>query len=95
MVHLDTYHMNLEERNWRTPILKCRGKLGHVHLADNKRYYPGWGLIDFRPILTYLKEIGYDRSLTLECYPYPNGVTCLKRGMKYLDGIMASLTCND
>lgn len=95
LVHLDTYHMNLEERNWRTPILKCCGKLGHVHLADNKRYYPGWGLIDFRPILTYLKEIGYDRSLTLECYPYPNGVTCLKRGMKYLDGIMASLTCND
>lgn len=94
-VHLDSYHMNLEEQDWRKPILACRGKLGHVHLADNRRYYPGWGLVDFKPILTYLDEIGYDRSLTLECYPYPDGITALRRGKQYLDGIMACMRCND
>ncbi|NLC26653.1 MAG: sugar phosphate isomerase/epimerase, partial [Fastidiosipila sp.] len=27
LVHLDTYHMNLEEQDWRKPILACKGKL--------------------------------------------------------------------
>ena len=94
-VHLDTYHMNLEEQDWRKPILMCGSKLGHVHLADNRRYYPGWGLVDFRPVLESLVEIGYDRSLTLECYPYPDGVTSLRRGRQYLDGIWRTMTCND
>ena len=94
-VHLDTYHMNLEEQDWRKPILLCGKKLGHVHLADNRRYYPGWGLVDFRPVLESLVEIGYDRSLTLECYPYPDGVTALRRGRQYLDGLWSAMTCND
>lgn len=94
LVHLDTYHMNLEEQSWREAILSCRGRLGHVHVADNRRYYPGWGLIDFAPILTYLREINYARSLTLECYPYPDSVTCLKRGRQHLKGIMDSINCN-
>lgn len=94
LVHLDSYHMNLEEQDWRKSILSCRDKLGHVHLADNRRYYPGQGLIDFNPILAYLQEINYDRSLTLECYPYPDGITALLRGKQYLDGIMAAMSCN-
>lgn len=95
LVHLDTFHMNLEERDWRRAILSCRGKLGHVHVADNNRNYPGWGLIDFRPILTYLREIGYDRSLTLECFPDPDGETALMRGLAHLDGLMSAMTCGE
>ncbi|MDO5111592.1 MAG: sugar phosphate isomerase/epimerase family protein [Clostridia bacterium] len=94
MVHLDTYHMNLEERDWRAPILLCRGKLGHVHLADNRRYYPGWGLIDFKPVLLSLMEIGYDKSLTMECYPYPDGITALRRAKRYIDGLLSSILCD-
>lgn len=94
-VHLDTYHMNLEEQDWRKPILLCGSKLGHVHLADNRRYYPGWGLLDFRPVIETLVEIGYDRSLTLECYPYPDTLTALRRAKQYLDGIWNAMTCND
>ncbi len=92
-VHLDTFHMNLEEQSWREPILACRGRLGHVHVADNSRNYPGWGLIDFRPILSCLQEIGYDRSLTLECFPVPDGPTSLKRGLAHLQGLMDAMTC--
>lgn len=94
LVHLDTFHMNLEEQSWREAILSCRGKLGHVHIADNNRNYPGWGLIDFRPILSFLKEIVYDRSLTLECFPIPDGPTALKLGLQHLQGLMSSMTCN-
>lgn len=90
LVHLDTYHMNLEEKDWRSPIIRCGKRLGHVHVADNTRYYPGWGLIDFRPIISYLLEIGYDRSLTLECYPVPNGEESVLAGLKHLEAVMSA-----
>lgn len=90
LVHLDTYHMNLEEKDWRSPILHCGKRLGHVHVADNTRYYPGWGLIDFRPIISTLLEIGYQRSLTLECYPVPNEQESALRGLHHLEAVMAA-----
>lgn len=87
-VHLDTYHMNIEEQDWKKPILRCGKRLGHVHVADNSRNYPGWGLIDFRQIISALLEIGYDRSMTLECYPIPDGPTAALRGLRHLSAVM-------
>lgn len=87
-VHLDTFHMNLEETDWRTPILRCGRHLGHVHVADNSRNHPGRGLLDFRPIIGALMEIGYDRSLTIECYPVPDGPTAALRGLEHLNAVM-------
>lgn len=87
-VHLDTFHMNLEEQDLRGPILRCGAQLGHVHVADNSRNYPGWGLIDFRQIIAALVEIGYDRSLTIECYPVPDGTTAALRGLRHLNALM-------
>lgn len=87
-VHLDTYHMNMEERDWKKPVLLCGDRLRHVHVADNNRNYPGWGLIDFRPFLEALDEIGYNQTLTLECYPDPDGETAVKRGLAHLRGLM-------
>ena len=87
-VHLDTYHMNMEERDWKKPVQLCKDRLRHVHVADNNRNYPGWGLIDFRPFLESLHEIGYDQTLTLECYPVPDGETAVLRGLRHLRGLM-------
>lgn len=87
-VHLDTFHMNLEEQDLRGAILRCGEQLGHVHVADNSRNYPGWGLIDFRRIIAALMEIGYDRSLTIECYPVPDGPTAALRGLRHLNAVM-------
>lgn len=88
LVHLDTFHMNLEETDWRAPILRCGKRLGHVHVADNSRNYPGRGLLDFRPIVAALVEIGYQRSLTIECYPVPDGPTAALRGLRHLRAVM-------
>lgn len=87
-VHLDTYHMNMEEQDWKKPVLLCGKKVKHVHLADNNRNYPGWGLIDFRPFLEALDEVGYDQTLTLECYPKPDGKTAVLRGMEHIKKLM-------
>lgn len=84
LVHLDTYHMNMEERDWRVPVLACGKRLGHVHVADNTRHYPGYGLIDFVPFLRALRDIGYDHTLTMECYPGENGRQAVLKGLSYL-----------
>lgn len=89
-VHLDTYHMNMEEQDWKKPVLLCKDKLRHVHVADNNRNYPGWGLIDFRPFLEALDEIGYHHTLTLECYPKPDGKTAVLRGLEHMKKLMAN-----
>ncbi len=87
-VHLDTYHMNMEESDWKQPVLLCRDRLRHVHIADNNRNYPGWGLIDFRPFLEALDEVGYSQTLTIECYPWPDGKTAVLRGLSHMRGLM-------
>lgn len=87
-VHLDTYHMNMEEQDWKKPVLLCKDRLRHVHIADNNRNYPGWGLIDFRPFLEALEEIGYDQTLTIECCPWPDGKTAALRGLAHMRKLM-------
>lgn len=72
-VHVDTFHMNIEEKDI-TESIKAAGKyLGHVHFADSNRKYPGMGHINFKEIIKVLNDIGYDGAIALECLPYPNG----------------------
>ncbi len=83
-VHLDTFHMNIEETDWEKPVLQCGEKLGHVHVADNTRLYPGSGMIDFIPFLKALKAIHYNRSLVMEIYPGTDGYRSCRLGQEYL-----------
>lgn len=83
-VHLDSYHMNIEERDWEQPIYECGAKLKHFHMADNMRNYPGYGHIPFQKILHALDKIDYQDSITLECFPYPDSDIALKQGLSYL-----------
>lgn len=83
-VHLDTFHMNIEEVDWAEPVLKCGEKLGHVHVADNTRMYPGAGMIDFVPFLRALRTIKYKGSLVFECYPGIDGYKSCLLGREHL-----------
>ena len=65
-VVLDAFHINIEEAD---PIaaIKATGKyLADFHVADNNRYPPGQGAIDWKAHIGALKEIGYDGALTSE-----------------------------
>jgi sugar phosphate isomerase/epimerase len=44
-----------------------RDLVGHIHLADNHRYQPGSGSLDFKKHFNQLKEDGYNGFLTIEC----------------------------
>lgn len=65
-IHYDTFHANIEEANQREAIRSLGDHLFHVHFCENNRGIPGTGHVDFSSVAEGLKEIGYDRWLTLE-----------------------------
>jgi sugar phosphate isomerase/epimerase len=71
---LDTYHANIEESSRAEPFREAStaGRLWHVHIADNNRLPPGKGLIDFKTILSMLKECGYTGFLSAELLAQPD-----------------------
>lgn len=68
VVHADVYHMNIEETDYRTPILRCADRLGYVHIGESHRGYLGTGTIRFPEFFGALNEIGYAGPLTFESF---------------------------
>lgn len=68
MVHLDTYHMNIEETDFRNPVLTCGDRLGYVHVGESHRGYLGTGTIDFTTLFNALAEIDYQGTITFESF---------------------------
>jgi D-psicose/D-tagatose/L-ribulose 3-epimerase len=64
---LDTYHMNIEESDIEKAFLTVRDCLEVVHFADNNRRALGRGDIDFGPVVSAMKAIGFDKTIVLEC----------------------------
>lgn len=83
-VHLDTYHMGIEECDPYEAIKRCGSRLGYVHVADNSRRYPGSGQFDFKKILSTLSDIGYTGYVTVECLPEPDRQTSAIKAIKHL-----------
>lgn len=67
-VHLDTFHMNIEEPDPAAAIHKANKRLGYFHLADNYRGYLGTGSIDFKSIFRALDDIDYQNPIALEVF---------------------------
>ena len=67
-VHADVYHMNIEERNFRDPLLACGDRLGYIHIGESNRGYLGTGTIDFDEIFDALIEMGYAGAVTFESF---------------------------
>ncbi|MHB8062682.1 MAG: D-psicose 3-epimerase [Ruminiclostridium sp.] len=63
---LDAFHMNIEEDSMYEAILLAKDKLGHFHVGENNRRNPGNGMMHWDQIGKGLKEIGYDKIITLE-----------------------------
>jgi len=81
-IHLDVFHMNIEEANPAEAILRCGKLLMNLHISDSNRMAVGDGHVDFRAIMYALKEIRYQWALTLEPVPpvpNPYVATRLKR----------------
>ncbi|HBT47860.1 MAG TPA: sugar phosphate isomerase/epimerase [Peptococcaceae bacterium] len=68
-LHLDVFHMNIEERDVAQAIRAAKGVLVNLHVADSNRTAVGEGHIDFKAVLEGLLDIGYEGMLTLEPLP--------------------------
>lgn len=67
-VHLDTFHMNIEEKNYYDPIVATGGLLCYMHLCENDRGVAGTGNVNWDAVFKALSHIGYDRWITLESF---------------------------
>ena len=67
-LHLDTFHMNIEEKNQAAAIRKAGKLLGHFHACGSDRGTPGNDHIDWKPIIKALKDIKYSGDLVIESF---------------------------
>jgi D-psicose/D-tagatose/L-ribulose 3-epimerase len=67
-VHLDTYHMNIEENGMAEAVLQAGSRLGFVHIGESHRGYLGTGNVDFDSFFAALKQIGYRGPVTFESF---------------------------
>ncbi len=68
VVHLDSYHMNIEENDFRQPVFDAGDRLGYVHIGENHRGYLGQGHIDFPQLFKALVDAEYDGIITFESF---------------------------
>jgi len=70
-IHFDTFHANIEERQPAVSLRSVAKDLGHVHISENDRGIPGAGHVDWRGVLSALRDIDYDGWLTIESFARP------------------------
>ena len=67
--HLDTFHMNIEEKNSHDAIKRAGDRLYHFHACENDRGAPGSGVnIDWAGASKALKEVNYRYDAVIESF---------------------------
>jgi len=67
-IHLDTYHMNIEEKGAANGILDARKYLKYIHLSESDRGTPGCGTCDWDEVFAALAAIGFTGGLAMESF---------------------------
>lgn len=67
-VHLDVYHMNIEESDIQQAILETGDHLGYFHTGDSHRGYMGSGSIDLAGVFRAVVKSGYTGPITFESF---------------------------
>ena len=65
-LHLDTFHMNIEENNFYDPVILAGNKLKHVHMTESHRGMLGEGTVNWSELFKALHEINFEGNLVLE-----------------------------
>ena len=100
-IHLDTYHMNIEEKGFYAATKLAGADLIHYHLCENDRGIPGTGQVDWDGIFRALSELNYDGYAALESFVdctdnmntwvwrqlAPNGDTLVREGIAFIRGM--------
>ncbi len=82
-LHADTYHMNIEEEGFYTPIVAAADVLDYVHMSESHRGLVGSGTVNWEQVWRGLADAKFGGSLVLELFAAINpalaAATCLWR----------------
>jgi len=67
-LHLDSFHMNIEEKDLGAAIRKAGKHLAHFHACGSDRGTPGGDHTDWKGITSALKAIGYQGDVVIESF---------------------------
>jgi D-psicose/D-tagatose/L-ribulose 3-epimerase len=65
-IHLDTYHMHIEEESFAAGFEAAAPFLGYVHVSESNRGVPGRGMVNWQACMKAMADIGYRGPITLE-----------------------------
>lgn len=68
LVHLDVFHMNVEEKDPALAIIKAGDKLGLLHASGSDRGTPGGDQINWDRIFAALEKIDYQGNIVIESF---------------------------
>lgn len=92
-VILDVNSMSHEEEDLPAAIRATKGYLRHFHANDPCQRGPGWGEVDFRPILRALLDIGYEGYVSVEVFDFtPDPLEHATSSLRYLRETLAQVT---
>lgn len=67
-VLLDSFHLNIEEKDVIAAIATAGDRLFHFHVSDNDRGVPGSGHVPWDGVREGLRAAGYDRWIVAEMF---------------------------
>ena len=73
-IHIDTFHMNIEEDDSAAAILNYAPYIGHVHASASHRGLLGHDQVDWQGVLGALHGVGYDGDIVIESFSAGNEV---------------------
>jgi D-psicose/D-tagatose/L-ribulose 3-epimerase len=107
-LHLDTFHMHLEEKDSAKAIRKASDKIFHFHACENDRGVPGTGQVHWPEIGQALKDVNYPGPVVIESFTSqvkeiaravciwreiaPSQDAIATQGLKFLKTLLASET---
>ncbi len=65
---LDTFHMNIEEKNPANSIRRAGRHVGHIHASASDRGTPGNDNVDWKGVAKALKDIRYQGAVVIESF---------------------------
>ena len=85
-IHLDVKAMCSEPTPVPDIIRSVRAEdIGHFHVNDSNLYGPGMGDVDYSPIAEAIKDVGWDKWLSVEVFKYdPDPETIARASIDYL-----------
>lgn len=88
---LDVKAMCSEAKEIPQIIRESRGEFAYFHANDRNLKGPGFGDVDFKPIASALREVGYDGYVSVEVFKFEEGPEAIAtRSLEYLKRIFGS-----